>query len=64
MEDERSDKEEMESEDDSVKPKLREKPKNGHTQNGFSPLNNNHRRRQWVDSEEGAPEQPGCWMWQ
>ncbi|XP_008330171.1 ceramide synthase 2a isoform X2 [Cynoglossus semilaevis] len=46
VEDERSDKEEMESEDDSVKPKLREKPKNGHTQNGFSPLNNNHRRRQ------------------
>lgn len=40
VEDERSDHEESESEDETIK----EKATNGHTQNGYIPLNNNHRK--------------------
>lgn len=47
VEDERSDKEETESEDEGEE--LREKSKNGHMQNGHIPFNNNHRKRKWLD---------------
>lgn len=42
VEDERSDKEETESEDEDADRK--EKPRNGHVQNGHTPLNNNRRK--------------------
>uniref|UniRef100_A0A665WVE8 Ceramide synthase 2-like n=1 Tax=Echeneis naucrates TaxID=173247 RepID=A0A665WVE8_ECHNA len=45
VEDERSDKEETESEDEDNDHERREKSKNGHMQNGHTPLNNNHRKR-------------------
>lgn len=41
VEDERSDKEETESEDEDNDRERREKSKNGHVQNGHTPLNNN-----------------------
>lgn len=47
VQDERSDKEETESEDEGEE--LREKSKNGHMQNGHIPFNNNHRKRKWLD---------------
>lgn len=47
VQDERSDKEETESDDDGEE--LREKSKNGHMQNGHTPFNNNHRKRKWLD---------------
>lgn len=42
VEDERSDKEETESDEENDE--NREKSKNGHMQNGYTPLNNNHRK--------------------
>uniref|UniRef100_A0A8D2ZL69 Ceramide synthase 2a n=1 Tax=Scophthalmus maximus TaxID=52904 RepID=A0A8D2ZL69_SCOMX len=45
VEDERSDKEETESEEEDNGREWREKSKNGHMQNGHTPLNNNHRKR-------------------
>ena len=51
VEDERSDKEETESEDEGADRDLREKSKNGHMQNGHAALNNNHRKRDWLDCE-------------
>uniref|UniRef100_A0A671UKI3 Ceramide synthase 2a n=1 Tax=Sparus aurata TaxID=8175 RepID=A0A671UKI3_SPAAU len=45
VEDERSDKEETESEDEGADRELREKSKNGHMQNGHAALNNNHSKR-------------------
>lgn len=47
VQDERSDKEETESDDENED--LREKSKNGHMQNGHIPFNNNHRKRNWLD---------------
>ncbi len=49
VEDERSDKEETESEDDGDDREQREKSKNGHVQNGHTPLNNNHSKTDWLD---------------
>ena len=51
VEDERSDKEETESEDEGADRELREKSKNGHMQNGHAALNNNHNKRDWLDCE-------------
>lgn len=51
VEDERSDKEETESEDEGADRELREKSKNGHMQNGHAALNNNHSKRDWLDCE-------------
>lgn len=46
MEDERSDREETESdEDEGVDGKQQKKPANGHMRNGHTPLNNNHSKR-------------------
>ncbi|KAM3857935.1 ceramide synthase 2-like [Diretmus argenteus] len=44
VEDERSDKEETESEDEDDDREGRGKSKNGHVQNGHTPLNNNHNK--------------------
>lgn len=50
VEDERSDREETESEEDEgVDGKQKKKPTNGHMRNGHTPLNNNHSKRDWVD---------------
>lgn len=50
VQDERSDKEETESDDEGED--LREKSKNGHMQNGHTPFNNNHKKRNWLDFDQ------------
>lgn len=60
VEDERSDKEETESEDEDDDHQRREKSKNGHVQNGHTPLNSNHRKRDWLDREL---EMKPCAVW-
>lgn len=46
VQDERSDKEETESDDEDQD--LRDKSKNGHMLNGHIPFNNNHKKRNWL----------------
>lgn len=57
VEDERSDKEETETDEDGGDNRERmEKCKNGHVQNGHTPpLNNNHSKRDWMDCKS--------WRW-
>lgn len=45
VEDERSDKEETDSEDEGTDHEQREKSLNGHVQNGHTVLNNNHSKK-------------------
>lgn len=51
VEDERSDKEETESEDEDDDHERRVKSKNCHVQNGHTPVNSNHWKRDWSDGE-------------